>query len=69
MTTIKIYKNKRNEHKFLEIRNDGHYHNTVRQFMLWKENGVKNLLGDRSLHRWKAGNLKELLEDYELVEA
>lgn len=69
MTTKKIYRNKRNEHKFLEIRNDGHYHNTVRQFMFWKENGVKNLLGDRNLHRWKAANLKELLEDYELVEA
>lgn len=69
MTTIKLYRNKRNEHKFIEVRNDGHYHNTVRQFMFWKENGVKNLLGDRNLHRWRAGNLKELLEDYELVRA
>lgn len=68
MTTTKIYRNKRNENKFIEVRNDGHYHNTVRQYMFWK-NGVKNLLGDRCFHRWKAGNLKELLEDYELVTA
>lgn len=65
MTTTKIYRNKRNENKFIEVRNDGHYHNTVRQFMFWEKTGVKNLLGDRSLHRWTARNLKALLEDYE----
>ena len=62
MTTTKIYRNKRNENKFIEVRNDGHYHNTVRQYMFWKNAGVKNLLGDRCLHRWKARNLKALLE-------
>ena len=31
------------------------------------EVNVKNLLGDRKLHRWRKGNLKELLEDYEEV--
>nr|UVY58690.1 MAG: hypothetical protein [Bacteriophage sp.] len=67
MTTTKIYRNKRNENKFIEVRNDGHYHNTVRQYMFWKNTGVKNLLGDRCLHRWKTRNLKALLEDYELV--
>ncbi len=30
MTVITIYQNKRNENKFLEIHNDGHYHNSVR---------------------------------------
>lgn len=69
MTTTKIYRNKRNENKFIEVRNDGHYHNAVRQYMFWKNAGVKNLLGDRCLHRRKARNLKALLEDYELVEA
>lgn len=64
MTTIKIYKNKRNPNKKIEIHNDGHYHNSVRQFMSWN-NGVKNLLGDRCLHRWRKKNLNELLEDYE----
>lgn len=69
MTTTKIYRNKRNKNKFIEVRNDGHYHNTVRQYMFWKNAGVKNLLGDRCPHRWKARNLKALLEDYELVNA
>lgn len=62
---IKTYQNKRNENKFLEVHNDGHYHNTVRQYMKW--NDVKNFTGDGKLHRWKANNLKELLEDYEEV--
>lgn len=69
MTTKKIYRNKKNENKFIEVRNDGHYHNTVRQYMFWRNTGVKNLLGDKCLHRWKARNLKALLEDYELVTA
>ena len=69
MTTTKIYRNKKNENKFIEVRNDGHYHNTVRQYMFWKKTGVKSLLGDRCLHRLKARNLKALLEDYELVNA
>lgn len=65
MTTIKIYRNKRNENKYIEVHNDGHYHNTVRQFMQW--NNIKNLLGDKNLHRWRSKNLKELLEDYEEI--
>ncbi len=65
MTTVKIYRNKRNCNKYLEVRNDGHYHNTVRQMMFWTvPMRCLNLLGDRVLHRWKAKNLKELLEDY-----
>ena len=71
---ITIYRNKRNENKYLEIHNDGHYHNTVRQYMYWKytKKGVvisetKNFTGDGVLHRWRIGNLRELLEDYEEV--
>lgn len=64
MTKITIYKNKRNPHKCIEVHSDGHYHNSVRQFMLY-DNGVKNLLGDKKLHRWKKKNLLELLKDYE----
>ena len=63
---VKIYRNKRNPNKYLEVHNDGHYHNAVRQYMKWK-NGVKNLLGDRKLHRWRISNLKELLKDYKEV--
>lgn len=77
MTTISIYRNKRNKNKYIEVHNDGHYHNSVKQFMQWKEdrNGnqlakpIRNEMGDRVLHRWKKSNLMELLEDYELITA
>lgn len=68
MTTITIYRNRRNRHKFLEVHNDGHYHNSVKQFMLWQSAGVKNLTGDGCLHRWRIENLRELLKDYESME-
>lgn len=74
MTTIKIYRNKQNENKYLEVHRDGHSHATVRQFMLWryKKNGVllsetKNFTGDGLLHRWKSESLKNLLVDYKEV--
>ncbi len=63
MTTITIYQNKRNSNKYLEVHNDGHYHNSVRQFLKWS-NGVKYFTGDRLLHRWRRESLNELLEDY-----
>lgn len=75
-TVIKIYRNKRNGNKYLEVHNDGHYHNTVKQYMYWERNvltdellpkPIKNLIGDGCLHRWRKGNLKELLDDYEAV--
>lgn len=31
-------------------------------------NPIKNVTGDRKLHRWRKENLNVLLEDYELVE-
>ena len=64
---IRTYQNRRNENKYIEVHNDGHYHNTVRQFMFLEKFGVENLLGDRKLHRWRIGNLRVLLEDYRLV--
>lgn len=74
MTTVKIYRNKRNGNKYIEVHNDGHYHNTVRQFMFWKTkrkgrpvSEVKNYIGDGCLHRWRIGNLRCLLDDYEEV--
>lgn len=77
MTTITIYRNKRNENKYIEVHNDGYYHNSVKQFMQWKKdhNGnqlakpIRNEMGDRVLHRWKKANLMTLLEDYELITA
>ena len=65
-TIIRIFKNKRNPHKRLEVHNDGYYHNSVKSYMEW-DNGVKNLLGNKKLNRWKKANLDELLEDYEEV--
>ena len=68
MTTVKHYKNKRNEHKHLEVHNDGHRHNSVKAYMQFP-NGVRNDLGDRCLI--KVGNFQdiepELLEDYEEI--
>ena len=78
MTTITIYRNKRNEQKFIEVHNDGHYHNSLKQYLFWERNiitgellpePVKNITGGKKLHRWRKINLKELLEDYELVTA
>lgn len=76
MTTIKTYRNKRNPNKYLEVHNDGHYHNSLKQYMFWSKNPdgavlsdpIKNVTGDRKLHRWRMENLNVLLEDYELVE-
>ena len=72
---ITYYRNKRNENKYLEVHNDGYYHNTVRQFMFWKYrkhrillSETKNFTGDGVLHRWRIGHLRELLEDYEEVQ-
>lgn len=76
MTTIRIYRNKRNPNKYIEIHNDGHYHNSLKQYMYWDNNvfrckslqkPVKNFLGDKRLHRWRIRKLKVLLEDYDLV--
>ena len=76
MTKIRTFRNKRNPNKFIEVHNDGHYHNSVKQYMYWQKNvvtgehlpkPVKNLLGDRKLHRWRKANLNSLLEDYEEV--
>lgn len=73
---IKTYRNKRNPNKYLEVHNDGHYHNSLKQYMFWSKNPdgavlsdpIKNVTGDRKLHRWRKENLNVLLEDYELVE-
>lgn len=71
---IKIYRNKRNGNKYIEVHNDGHYHNSVRQYIEYNQKVagrkvgiVRNYTGDGSLHRWRKGNLKELLDDYEEV--
>lgn len=67
MTTVTIYQNRYNHNKYLEVHNDGHYHNSVRQFIGYKtftnEKHI-NYNGDKFLHRWKINNLRVLLSDY-----
>lgn len=72
---IRIYQNKRNKRKYIEVHNDGHYHNSVRQYIendqkvAGKRVGIiRNYTGDGSLHRWRKKNLKELLDDYKEVQ-
>ena len=32
MTTIQVYRNRRNSNKYIEVHNDGHYHNSLKQY-------------------------------------
>lgn len=70
MTIVKYYQNSRNGNKYIEVHNDGHYHNTVRQFCFWRHSKkcgrgfTLNYTGDGVLHRWRRANLNELLTDY-----
>lgn len=66
-TKVSIYVNNRNPHKFIEVHNDGHYHNSVRQYLYWPATKTKNFTGDKFLHRWRKQNLDELLSDYRKV--
>ena len=68
-TEVKTYRNKRNPNKYLEVHRDGYGHQSAKQYMEWKENGVNNPTGDGNLHRWYKGNIDELLEDYEEVQS
>ena len=36
-TVVKVYRNKRNNNKYIEVHNDGHYHNSVRQYIEYKQ--------------------------------
>lgn len=67
-TEVKTYRNKKNPNKYVEVHEDGHGHRSAKQYMKWKEAGVKNPTGDGNLHRWRKGNMDDLLEDYEEVE-
>ncbi len=66
-TTVTVYVNKRNSNKFIEVHDDGYYHYSLRQFLYWECNKVKNMVGDPALRRWRKINLSDLLEDYDEV--
>ena len=40
MTTIQVYRNRRNSNKYIEVHNDGHYHNSLKQYLYWERNVV-----------------------------
>lgn len=63
---IEYWRHDTNGRKFLEIRLDGHYHWSVRQFIL-SDSGVQQRTGDKCLHRWTRNNLDVLLKDYHFV--
>lgn len=67
-TEVKTYRNKKNPNKYLEVHRDGYGHQSTKQYMHWDETDVTNPTGDGNLHRWRKGNMEDLLEDYEEVE-
>lgn len=57
MTTVQIYRNRRNPNKYLEIHNDGYYHNSVRQYMYWKKTfSQENYYSIQSKILWEIKN-------------
>lgn len=66
MTTITIYRNKRNKNKYIEVHNDGYYHNSVKQYMQWKKANLMELLEDYELitAQEDGRNYERLQNDY-----
>lgn len=67
-TEVKTYRNKRNPNKYVEVHEDGYGHRSAKQYMHWDETDVTNPTGDGNLHRWRKGNIDDLLEDYEEID-
>lgn len=63
MTTVIYYQNKENPYKFIEVHNDGHYHNSVKQFI--SKNGKHIVINP--CYRMKKKALMDLLKDYEEI--
>lgn len=68
-TMVSIYRNKYNLKKFIDVRNDGYYHNSIRQFSIIQhgENIGKFNKYNNKLVRMRKQILKNILEDYDLV--
>lgn len=64
---VQIYRNNRNENKYIEVHKDKCYHNWARQYMEWKGAGIKNLLGDGRFHQYRKRDIDNILVDYELI--
>lgn len=63
MITVIYYQNKENPYKFIELHNDGHYHNSVKQFI--SKNGKHIVINP--CYRMKKKALMDLLKDYEEI--
>ena len=65
---INVYRNIRNEHKYLEVKRTSDRHYLWRQRMTW-DNGVSNLVGTPSggFRRQSKATIAEVLEDYKEV--
>lgn len=70
-----LYRNKKNENKYVEVKRTPDGHTWFRQFMFWNTDRgpVKNYYTSKSnkgrYHRVRLDWLEQLLEDYEIVES
>ena len=63
---IKTYQNKRNQHKFIDVKHTADRHYMWRQRMVW-DNGVENSVGTPKggFRRQSKATIDEVLMDYE----
>lgn len=62
---ITLYQNKRNPHKFIEVKHTNDRHYMWRQYLEWN-NGVKNFTtGTKLFRRYRKGNIADVINsDY-----
>ena len=65
---IKTYRNKRNEHKYIDVKRTADRHYMWRQRMVW-DNGVENPVGTPKggFRRQSKATINDVLGDYEEV--
>lgn len=65
---VKTFRNKRNGHKFIDVKHTADRHYMWRQRMVW-DNGVINPVGTKKggFRRQGKATIDEVLEDYEEV--
>ena len=64
---VKLFKNKRNPNKFIEVKHCKDRHYMWRQTMRW-DNGVVNYSGGtKAFRRQGIGTISEVIDDYEAV--
>lgn len=65
---VKHFRNKRNEHKYIDVKHTNDRHYMWRQRMVW-DNGVINPVGTKKggFRRQGKATIDEVLQDYEEV--